>query len=154
MVMSFLVTSLICLVLIIISTMIFYEILARVWIYLPRLEGRPELQIILSIVAAFIGHTVIIWMFGITYYLLAHYGGFGALEGSHQQHFMDYIYFSGVAYSSLGLGDIYPTGDLRLMIAVEAILGLVMIGWTITITYFTTEKYFMHKKEHHTRGKK
>jgi hypothetical protein len=151
MLVSFVIASLICLVLIIVGAMIFYEILARVWLFLPRLEGRPERQIILTIVAAFVGHTVIIWMFGITYYLLANYTGFGALEGKHTQTFMDYIYFSGVAYSSLGLGDIYPTGNLRLMIAVEAILGLVMIGWTIAITYFATEKYLIHRKERRTR---
>jgi hypothetical protein len=154
MLVSFLLASLICLVLIILGVVIFYEILAHVWLFLPRLEGRPGLQILLTILAAFVGHTIIIWMFGITYYLLAHYGGFGALQSQHTLTFMDYIYFSGVTYSSLGLGDIYPTGDLRLMIAVEVILGLVMVGWTITITYFTTEKYFSHKKERHLRGKK
>lgn len=150
---SFLVASLICLVLIVVSTMVFYEILARIWLLLPRLEGRSELQIILTILATFVGHTIIIWMFGITYYLLTNYGGFGALEGQHNQYFIDYIYFSGVTYSSLGLGDIYPSGDLRLMIAVEAILGLIMIGWTITITYFATEKYLVHKKERHGHKK-
>jgi hypothetical protein len=148
---SFILASLISAALIIASVIIFYEILAHVWIFLPRIDGKPRTQILVSILAAFVGHTAVIWLFGLTYYAISNYTGFGALGGIKDHAFLDYIYFSGVAYSSLGFGDIYPTGDMRLMIAVEAILGLVLIGWTITITYFATERYLIHKRERHGR---
>ncbi|MBN8544476.1 MAG: two pore domain potassium channel family protein [Alphaproteobacteria bacterium] len=152
MLVSFLIASLICLALIIAGVVIFYEILAHLWLLLPKFEGKPRSQILLTILATFIGHTAVIWLFGITYYVLASYTQFGMLGGVEEHHLLNYIYFSGVTYSSLGLGDVYPKGDMRLMIAVEAILGLVLIGWTITITYFATEKYLIHKRDKH--GKK
>jgi len=146
---SFLFASLICLVLIVVSVAVFYEILAHLWLLLPRIEGKPRSQILLTILATFVGHTIVVWLFGLAYYALAHYTQFGELGGVEEQHVLNYVYFSGVTYSSLGLGDVYPKGDMRLMIAVEAILGLILIGWSIAITYFATEKYLIHKREKH-----
>jgi hypothetical protein len=148
---SFLIAALISLGLIVVSVVVFYEILAHLWLYLPKLEGMPRTQILVTILACFLGHTIVVWLFGLTYYGLEHHLEFGSFKGAHTMQLMDYIYFSGVAYSSLGLGDMYPTGDMRLMIAVEVILGLILIGWTITITYFATEKYLIHKQEKHGR---
>lgn len=42
--------------------------------------------------------------------------------------FMDVFYFSLVNYSSLGLGDIYPAGHLRLLAGIEALNGFLLIG--------------------------
>ncbi len=147
---SFLIASLISLALIVVSVILFYEILAHVWLWLPKIEGKPALQILLTILAAFVGHTIVIWIFGLTYYALANHAGFGSLGGA-VHGIRDYVYFSGVTYSSLGLGDVYPTGDMRMLIAVEVILGLILIGWTITFTYLFTEKYLVHKRERHQR---
>jgi hypothetical protein len=148
---SFAIASIVSLLLILMSAAIFYEILAHIWVRLPKLEGRPRLQILITIVSAFIGHTITIWLFGTAYYLLANHAGFGDLRGNTEHEFMDYIYFSGVSYSSLGLGDVYPVGGLRLLIAVEALLGLILIGWTITFTYLVTDKYLTHRLKRHTK---
>ena len=142
---SFLIASLISLVLIVACVSVFYEIMAHVWVNLPRLEGRPRLQILLTVIASFIGHTIAIWIFGIAFYLLVHHTGFGALSGDYGGDLLSFIYFSAVSYSSLGLGDIYPLGELRLLIGVVAILGLILIGWTITFTYLVTDKYLTHR---------
>lgn len=147
---SFLIASAISLVLIVACVMVFYEILAHVWLKLPKLEGQPALQIILTIVASFIAHTAAVWIFGLSYFALSRLG-LGDLAGTTGHRVLDYVYFSGVTYSSLGLGDVYPTGDLRMLIAVEAILGLILIGWTITYTYLFTEKYLIHRGKKHAR---
>lgn len=144
---QFLIASVISAGLILLSTVIFYEILAHVWAFLPRLEHKPRHQILLTIFAAFAGHTACVWLFGISYYALEHYFAFGALEGHIQHGLLDYVYFSAVSYSSLGLGDVAPTGGLRLLVGVEVIVGLILIGWTITFTYLVTEKYLVHKRE-------
>ena len=41
---------------------------------------------------------------------------------------MDVFYFSLVSYTSLGLGDIVPTGHLRLVAGVEALNGFLLIS--------------------------
>lgn len=144
---SFLIASGISLVLILVSTALFYEILAHVWALLPRWEHRPRQQILCTVFATFVGHTLCVWLFGIIYYVLQHYFNFGTLTGEIEYHLLDYVYFSAVSYSSLGLGDVTPTGGLRLLVGVEAILGLILIGWTITFTFLVTEKYMTHHRE-------
>jgi len=48
---------------------------------------------------------------------------------------MELFYYSAVSYTSLGLGDIWPHGHLRLLTSIEAINGLFLIGWSVTFTY-------------------
>jgi hypothetical protein len=121
---------------------------------LQRLEGRPRTQILFTVMASFVGHSISVWAFGVAYYVLANHMGFGALAGNIDHELFDYVYFSVVSYSSLGLGDVYPTGGLQLLVGVEAITGLILIGWTITFTYLVTEKYLTHRlRKHHSKRK-
>ncbi len=151
--MEFVVASVVSLGLILFCTAMFYEILAHVWLVLPRLEKHPRLQILLTVFSAFVGHTIAVWAFALTFYILDHGFGFGSLKGDTVHHILDYAYFSVVSYSSLGLGDVAPTGGLRLLVGVEAIMGLILIGWTVTFTYLVTEKYLAHKRRRHSANK-
>jgi hypothetical protein len=45
-------------------------------------------------------------------------------------------------YTTLGIGDLYPTGALRILSGVEALNGLVMVGWTASLTYLYMEKFW------------
>lgn len=49
------------------------------------------------------------------------------------------VYFSGVVFSTLGFGDIVPAGPIRLMVAVQAITGLMLIAWSAALTYSVLE---------------
>lgn len=151
---NFAIAACISLVLIVASVAMFREVLAYVWVHLPRLEAYPRLQIPFTVVAAFVGHTVCVWLFGATYYVLDRYLHFGSLKGDIDHALIDYVYFSAVSYSSLGLGDVYPVGGLQMLVGVEAILGLILIGWTITFTFVVTEKYLAHRREHHKLRRK
>ena len=143
-----------CVGLIIFCVAVFYEIMAHVWLALPKLDTRPRAQILFTVLASFVGHTISVWAFGLVYYVLANYFHFGTLTGAIDHELIDYVYFSSVSYSSLGFGDVYATEGLQLLVGVEAILGLILIGWTITFTYIVTERYLAHRKEKHvTRHK-
>ena len=50
---------------------VFYEIMAHVWLVLPRLDAHPRAQILFTVLAAFVGHTIAVWAFAFTYYALA-----------------------------------------------------------------------------------
>jgi hypothetical protein len=50
--------------------------------------------------------------------------------------FIDFIYFSFSTYTTLGIGDIFITGDARLVAAIESLLGLILIAWSATVTYY------------------
>lgn len=40
------------------------------------------------------------------------------------------LYFSAETFTTLGYGDVVPHGDLRLLAGIEALNGLLLIGWT------------------------
>lgn len=148
---TFLIAAGISIALLLACVVVFYEIMAHVWVNLPRLNGRPRLQIIVTVLSTFIGHTIAVWIFGGTYYLLDTVFDYGTLKGEEGiTDLLQYVYFSAVSYSSLGLGDVYPTGGLQLLVGVEAIMGLILIGWSVTFTYLVTQEYLVHRsgKEH------
>ena len=86
--------------------------------------------------AVFILHCLEILLFGSAFYIGVEHLDIGLLRGEFSGHFREYIYFSLVSYTSLGLGDVYPYGPLRLLTGVEALTGLIIIGWSASFTYF------------------
>lgn len=62
--------------------------------------------------------------------------------------FTERLYFSASTYASLGLGDIAPLGDFRMLAVVEVLNGLVLIGWTISFTYLAMETFWSSPKTH------
>ena len=45
-------------------------------------------------------------------------------------------------YETLGFGDIYPTGALRVVCGIESLIGLLMVGWTASFTYLEMRRYW------------
>lgn len=50
--------------------------------------------------------------------------------------------FSAETYTTIGLGDIYPLGPLRLITGIEALNGLLLIGWSASFTYLAMQKFW------------
>jgi hypothetical protein len=62
---------------------------------------------------------------------------------------VDDVYFSAVTYASIGFGDVYPVDNVRLITGVEALVGLLMIGWSASFTYLAMEKFWpLHGPAH------
>jgi Ion channel len=129
-------------VLVLIVVLIHYEVLRFTSVLLPRLAIRPRQRILVVILAAFFAHAVEVWLYAIVYYFLVDDAGIGRFGGTFQNHFSDFLYFSTATYTTLGYGDIYPTGDLRLVAGIESIVGLMMIGWSVSFTYLAMEKFW------------
>lgn len=128
---------------------IHYEALYGLSKLLPCIHFLPNrMKLMVAVVGVFLAHTVEVWVFAFAYVLLVHgfgIGGFAGLIESGTPWFMlvdDYVYFSVVAYTSLGFGDIHPLGPARLLAGVEALTGLLLIGWSASFTYLMMEKYW------------
>jgi hypothetical protein len=119
---------------------IHYECLRLVSALLPHLKIRPRARIIVIIIGAFAAHTVEVWLYAVGFFVLDRYAEVGHLTGDALNDFQAYIYYSSITYTSLGFGDLVPHGALRLISGVEALNGLVMIGWTASFTYLAMEK--------------
>lgn len=140
---EFLIGSVFSMLLVMITILLHYEALRLLSIYLPRMHMiHPRMRLMLVIIGVFTGHTIEIWLFGIAYYLLEVYFKLGKFGGLITEYFMDYVYFSAVCYTSLGLGDMYPSGMLRMLTGAEALVGLLMIAWSGSFTYLAMEKFW------------
>ncbi|MCA9111260.1 MAG: two pore domain potassium channel family protein, partial [Planctomycetaceae bacterium] len=58
----------------------------------------------------------------------------------------DYGYFSFVAYTSLGFGDITPKGPVRFMTALETLTGLILIAWTASFIFLQMQVNWEHRQ--------
>ncbi len=56
--------------------------------------------------------------------------------------FQESLYFSMVTYTTLGYGDLLLTGHYRIMGALEAANGVIMLGWSTAIVVFTIQKIY------------
>ena len=131
-----------------VTTLLTYEVLGYVWGLLPRLTISRRLRILLVIMPIFIIHIIDIWLYAGVYFLVENFTDFGALVGHIEKavltydSFIERLYFSASTYASLGLGDIVPTRNLRMLASAEVLNGLVLLGWTISFTYLTMEKFW------------
>lgn len=85
-----------------------------------------------------VSHLIHVSLFAMGYQFLS--DGEGNLIGNLEGSWIDFFYFSLSCYSSLGFGDIYPVGTLKIISGIEALLGLMMIAWSATILYSLIEK--------------
>jgi len=85
-----------------------------------------------------VSHLIHVFLFAIGFQFLSN--GDSDLIGNLEGNWIDFFYFSLSCYSSLGFGDIYPVGSVRIISGIEALLGLMMIAWSATILYSLIEK--------------
>jgi hypothetical protein len=131
-----------CLVLLVVTTVVHYEVLRLLTIGLPALGMRARAKLIVVIFGAFIAHAIEIVLYAVAFYLLARYLGSGTLGDPGHLAFSRCLYFSGETYTSLGYGDVVPHGALRLLAGMEALNGLLLIGWTASYTYIAMERFW------------
>jgi hypothetical protein len=127
--------------LVVLSTFVHYETLRLCDAYLPRLRWIPSrAKILVTVGAAFCSHFVQIALFAGGYRLLDG-TAMGSLHGLFHGA-SGFLYFSAETYTSLGLGDVYPLGKMRLLAGIEALTGLLMIGWSTSFTYLEMSRHW------------
>jgi Ion channel len=128
-------TALLAAILVALSVFVHHEVLRLCdenFRRLERIAGRNK--VFLAVAAAFGSHLAQIAIFAGAYWLL-HDTAMGSLHGQTQNLAKTFLYFSTETYTSLGFGDVYPVGAMRLIAGIEALTGLLMIGWTASFTY-------------------
>jgi hypothetical protein len=128
--------------LVVASTLLHYEALRLLSAWLPHLRIRPRSRLLAVIFGVFVGHLLEIACYALAYYYLHDHFGLGGFGGKFADNYSTYFYFSAESYTSIGLGDIYPLGSLRLITGVEALNGLLLIGWSASFTYLAMQRYW------------
>lgn len=124
---------------------IHYECLLRLNILMPKLHLWHRFRVVVGVLGALVAHAVEVWIFALAYYLMNNHGELGRLEGSFDGSFMDSVYFSFTTYTTIGFGDISPSGHLKYLTGLEALTGLVLITWTASFLFIEMQKYWDRK---------
>jgi len=136
---------LITLILVVTTVVIHYEAPRLLAVHVAELQVpfRIRLRMALVMLAIIATHVLEVLLFALGLFLAARFVGVGDLAGQvHVGTFRDFLYFSFASYTTLGYGDIYPTGGLRIISGVEALIGLLMITWSASFTFLYMEKFW------------
>lgn len=128
-----------------IAVIVHYEFLYRVTLYVPKMKIRHRYRIVFGVFSALVAHTLEIWIFAIAYYYMNHADSWGNLLGSFNGSLVDCGYYSFTVFTTLGFGDIEPTGTIRYLTGIESLTGLVLITWTASFLYYEMQKHWNTK---------
>jgi hypothetical protein len=118
-----------------------YEVMSTTSRFLARRRGRSRLRIVAVILIMLLAHVVEVWFFGLTYWWLEAWPELGRLwdgtdaEVASAGSAIDFIYDSVVSYTTLGYGDLVPSGAMRILTGTEALVGLGLSTWTASFAF-------------------
>lgn len=134
--------TLLNMLLIALAVIIHYEFLYQASRFISSWCRSHRPRIVAGVFVALTAHTLEIWLFGAAFWLMHHDSWLGQLNGNFDGSLLDAVYFSFTSYTTLGLGDIEPTGMLRHTVGLEALTGLVLITWTASFLFVEMQRYW------------
>jgi hypothetical protein len=143
--MAILTVTSIAFVLVLATIAIHYESLRQLSDAVPRLTVPMRARVLVVIAGVFLAHLVEIALFAGAFALL-HRLEFGAVGGNFEYSALDYFYLSMSSYTTLGIGDVFPTGPMRILSAIEALNGFVLVGWSASFTYLEMEHFWKKQR--------
>lgn len=126
--------------------MVHYEFLYFLTVWNPQTRFSPRVRFVFRVVGALVAHTVEVWIFAVTYYLLLDVSRWGALKGNFDGSLWDCVYFSFVTFTTVGYGDIQPEGVIRHLVGFEALVGLLLVTWTASFLYVAMQQFWVQRK--------
>lgn len=132
------------------AVVIHYEMLRQLSILIPRMSLKSRFRVLFGLFGALIAHIIEVLIFACGFYLMVNaswpgftdFGDLANLDGGVSHSMRDCAYFSFSSYTSLGLGDIFPVGNIRFLTGLEALTGLVLITWTASFMYMEMQKFW------------
>jgi len=137
-----LIAVLLTLFLVVASIFIHYEMLRLISNAFPKMPQSPRRRLLSAIGVVFVAHIMEIALFALAFGLMQHRWGLGEIGGLVEGGWVDFFYFSASSYTTLGMGDLFPTGDLRFVAAIESLTGLVLIAWSASFTYLAMSTFW------------
>ena len=119
-----------------------YETLNRLSIRSRKVTNH-RITVLLSMYGILAAHFVEIWLFA---------GGFAVFDAlglgqitlpadpQASLAFLDYVYYSGVIYTTVGFGDMLPIDGMRLLTNATAVTGLALITWSASFTFLLMQR--------------
>lgn len=110
---------------------------------LARMTSYARRRVLLGIFGVLLLHVVEIWVFALVLFaLVLGLPLSGSIHGIPADSILDHVYFSAVTFSTVGFGDVTPSGAIRFLTGTEALTGFVLITWSASFTYLEMERYW------------
>ena len=105
---------------------------------LPRFQRHSRMAVGIMVVVALVAHLLEIWLFSVAILILGSWGNRQFAEELQLDGF-DAFYYSAVSYTSLGAEPLHEQ-SLRLLTAIEALTGLMLITWTASFVFIVMQR--------------
>lgn len=114
--------------------------------YFEHIEDRFNLSRNLAIVVGVVWvlgimHLAQVAVWGVAYRCLGCFGSF-----------YQALYFSLVTYSTVGYGDLVAPDAWKLFGGVEALMGMLMFGWSASFLFSTVSQFYKFRMRGHEQG--
>jgi hypothetical protein len=132
----------------VLSIGIHYQLFSLLSSRLPRVHLVQRHRVTLGILGAICAHVLEIAVFaGAMAVLDALPAGWniGELQSTEAHSWADYFYWSAVCYTTMGFEHVTPVGDVRLLVGIEALVGLVLVAWTASFTFVQLERVWSER---------
>ena len=125
------------------SVLLHYECLCFLEKIVERL-GSSRRRLLVTMIGLLAAHIVEIWLYAGAYVALGSFPELGSIvrDAAFASTPLDAVYYSAMVYTTVGFGDMIPTGGLRLITATEALIGLSLITWSASFTFFQMQAMF------------
>ena len=120
--------------------LVHYEALSLLASLMPRLRLPRRMRITIAIFGMLLAHVVEVWVFGLAFWWLDRWPELGRLPGAFEEGALDFVYYSVVTYTTLGYGDIVPSGPVRILAGTEALVGLTLITWSASFSFLEMQR--------------
>lgn len=141
-------TLFISLVLVTATLLLHYEALRLTSRWIVDLPIHPRARMIVVLAIAIVSHLLQVLLYALVYLAMIEDGRFGTIGGvATHPGFAEMFYFSITSYTTLGIGDLFPHGAIRIVSGIEALNGFVLVGWTASFTYLKMERYWRVPEE-------
>lgn len=129
-------------VVVLLCVLLHYEAISLLGRRLGRMRVHVRRRRILLLMFALLAlHVAEIWLFGFAYHMLALSGELGSTVRA-ANGLLDLVYFSATVYTTLGFGDLVPTGAIRFLTGTEAITGFLLISWSASFTFLEMQRFW------------
>ncbi len=99
-----------------------------------------RLHLLTAIVFILMLHLTEICIFSAGMYVAHHVFHLGDFMGAREFALIDYFHFSAETFTTVGYGDLYPVGPLRILSSLESLTGVLLVAWSGAFSYFTVQR--------------
>lgn len=113
-----------------------YETLRFLSARMARKPAVPRRRMIVIMMGAFVAHLAEVGIFALGLWASMAMSGRHLFTRDIEHNFLEALYISFESYASLGSAEVFEFGPARLFCGIEAVSGLLLIGWTTAFTYW------------------